>query len=92
MSLVDAFMEPHFNGLHLLLLVIGLVAAWFAVRPDPAPSPEPEAPLRTEIRIPHFNLEPCSCPSGNCPEWERKAGLTNPDPECPIHGEQDQAA
>lgn len=71
MSILEAFMAPHPNGLHLTLLVIGLVAAWFAVRPD---------------------FGDCRCPSGDCPAWERKAGLDPISPDCPIHGEEVKAA
>lgn len=87
MSIIDALMAPSFNGLHLILVVIGITALWFAFRPNPAPATD-DAPLVTEVRNPYFNLKPCSCPSGDCPEWERKAGLETPDPECPIHGEE----
>lgn len=29
----------------------------------------------------------CTCPSGDCPEWERKAGLTPINPDCLVHGD-----
>lgn len=32
-------------------------------------------------------MSDCKCPSGDCPEWERKAGLDPINSECPEHGE-----
>lgn len=36
---------------------------------------------------PAYTEENCSCAAGTCPAWEAKAGLKNPDPDCPIHGD-----
>ena len=90
MSLIDVFMSPYPNGLHLALLIIGLIAAGVAIYLDRRRYVDhiDTTPLITEVRNPYFNLKPCSCPSGDCPGWEKKAGLISPDPECQLHGEK----
>lgn len=32
-------------------------------------------------------MSACKCPSGDCPGWERKAGLEPINSECPEHGD-----
>lgn len=95
MSIFETFMSPHPNGLHMALLLIGLVAGGIAVHLDikhRRTEPEQIAPLRADDHRSHFNFKPCSCPSGDCPAWERKAGLDPINPDCPIHGEEVKAA
>lgn len=82
--------QMQINGGTFWLFVILFVVLYWGTRiriTINRKAPVFEAPLVTEVRNPYFNLKPCSCPSGDCPEWERKAGLETPDPECPIHGE-----
>lgn len=81
MSLLNAFMSPHPNGLHLALLLIGLIAAGAAIHLD-------RREYAAQVDALGFDPEQCSCPSGDCPGWERKAGLTNPNIDCLVHGEE----
>ena len=82
------------NGGTFWLFVILFVVLYWGTRIRITINRQPvvEAPLLTEVRNPYFNLKPCSCPSGDCPEWEHKAGLETPDPDCPIHGTEMSAA
>lgn len=80
MSILEAFMSPHPNGIHLGLLIVGLVAAGTAIYLE-------RREYAAQVEAFGFDPEKCSCPSGDCPGWERKAGLSSPNPSCLIHGE-----